>query len=141
LCAIVREHAMSILLKTLDQVPGVGTTDGPALAFAARQTSARAIVRARVAAEVARYNETEEPSGLVGWLAPPEPELVLNGPRRERRRPLDVERQVEVAFEAIRRRRVVLLFNGAQVEDLDAPLTITPVSEARFLRLVPLVGG
>jgi hypothetical protein len=41
----------------------------------------------------------------------------------------------------VRKRRVVILFNGAQVDDLDAPLVLTPISEARFLRLVPLVGG
>jgi len=28
-----------------------------------------------------------------------------------------------------------------QVRDLDDPLVVTPVSEARFLKLVPLVGG
>ncbi|MCC6775999.1 MAG: hypothetical protein IT537_05075 [Hyphomicrobiales bacterium] len=132
---------MSILLKTVDQVPGVGSSEGPSLAFTTRTSSARAIVCARVAAEVARYNDADEPAGLVQWLPVPESERVLNAPRRERRRPLDVERQVEVALEAIRRRRIVLLFDGVQIEDLDAPLTVTPVSEARFLRLVPLVGG
>jgi hypothetical protein len=33
------------------------------------------------------------------------------------------------------------MFNGVQVSDIDAPLLVTPVSEARFLQLVPLVGG
>jgi len=36
---------------------------------------------------------------------------------------------------------VILLFNGVQVEDIDAPLMLTPVSETYFLRLVPLAGG
>jgi len=36
---------------------------------------------------------------------------------------------------------VILMFNGVQVEDIEVPLLITPVSEARFLKLVPLVGG
>jgi hypothetical protein len=40
-----------------------------------------------------------------------------------------------VALEAIRKGRVILMFNGVQVEDIDAPLLITPVSEARFLKL------
>jgi hypothetical protein len=66
-------------------------------------------------------------------------ECELNGPRR--RRELDADRQVEVALEAVRMGRVIILFNGVQVEDLDADLLVTPVSEARFLRLVPLVGG
>ena len=81
------------------------------------------------------------PRVFVGLVTPTERERELNGPRRERRPPLDLESQVKVALEAIRKRRVILLFNGVQVEDIDAPLVITPVSEARFLRLVPLAGG
>ena len=46
-----------------------------------------------------------------------------------------------MALEAIRKGRVILMFKCVQVEDIDAPLLITPVSEARFLKLVSLVGG
>jgi hypothetical protein len=132
---------MTVMLNTLDQVPGIGAIEGPRLTFDARAVSAREIVRARVAAEVERYNNADDPPPLVGWVTPAEPERALNGPRRERRRPLDAEHQIEVALEALRKRRVVLLFNGIQVEDIDAPLMLTPVSEALFLRLVPLAGG
>jgi hypothetical protein len=132
---------MTIMLNTLDQVPGIGTVEGPQLTFEAREVSAREIVRARVTAEVERYNNADDPPRFVGWVTPAEPERTLNGPRRERRRPLDTERQIEVALEALRKRRVILLFNGVQVEDIDAPLLLTPVSEAYFLRLVPLAGG
>lgn len=132
---------MAIMLKTLDQVPGFGTVEGPQLAFEARRVSAREIVRARVAAEVAQYNSADGLPPVAGWMATAEPERRLNGARRERRRPLDTERQIEVALEAIRKRRVILMFNGVQVEDIDAPLLLTPVSVARFLRLVPLAGG
>jgi hypothetical protein len=132
---------MTITLKTLDQVPGIGTVEGPQLAFESRHVSAREIVRARVAAEVAHYNSADGLPPFAGSATPAEPERALNGPRRERRRPLDTERQIEVALEAIRKRRVILLFNGVKVEDIDAPLLLTPVSVARFLRLVPLAGG
>ena len=132
---------MTVMLNTLDQVPGIGAIEGPRLTFDARAVSAREIVRARVAAEVERYNNADDPPPLVGWVTPAEPERALTGPRRERRRPLDAEHQIEVALEALRKRRVVLLFNGIQVEDIDAPLMLTPVSEALFLRLVPLAGG
>jgi hypothetical protein len=132
---------VTVMLNTLDQVPGIGAIEGPRLTFDARAVSAREIVRARVAAEVERYNNADDPPPLVGWVTPAEPERALNGPRRERRRPLDAEHQIEVALEALRKRRVVLLFNGIQVEDIDAPLMLTPVSEALFLRLVPLAGG
>jgi hypothetical protein len=134
-------HTMTVVLNTLDQVPGIGTIEGPRLTFEARAVSAREIVRARVAAEVERHNSADGPPRLVGWATPAEPERTLNGPRRERRRPLDTERQIDVALEALRKRLVILLFNGVQVEDIDAPLMLTPVSEAYFLRLVPLAGG
>jgi len=132
---------MTAMLNTLEQVPGIGTIEGPQLTFEARAVSAREIVRARVAAEVERHNSADGPPRLVGWATPAEPERTLNGPRRERRRPLDTERQIDVALEALRKRLVILLFNGVQVEDIDAPLMLTPVSEALFLRLVPLAGG
>jgi len=132
---------MTMMLKILDQTPGIGTVEGPELSFEVREVSAREIVRARVEAEVARHNNAEVSPGFVRWATPAGPERALNGARGERRRPLDLERQVEVAFEALRRRRVILMFNGVQVEDIDAPLPMAPVSEARFLRLVPLAGG
>ena len=133
---------MTVMLKTTDQVLGTGMIEGPQLTFRTREVTAREIVRARVTAEVERYNSSDEPRPFVGLVTPAEQEQELNGPRRPRPRSrLDVERQVQVALEALRKRRLIVMFNGVQVEDIDAPLLITPVSEARFLRLVPLVGG
>ena len=135
---------MSIVLETIDQVPGAGSTPGPQLSFKVGRITARDIVAARVELEVERYNsapETEAPR-LVGLVAPPPVELELNGPRRERsRRKLDAGTQTEIALDAVRRGRVVIMFNGVQVRDLDEALVVTPVSEARFLKLVPLAGG
>jgi hypothetical protein len=131
---------MTVILKTMDQVPGSSSVHGPDLSFQAPTVTARKIVRARVEAEVERYNSDEERRPFVGLVAPAAAERELNGPRQGRR-PLDAERQIEVALDAIRKGRVILMFNGVQVEDIDAPLLITPVSEARFLKLVPLVGG
>ena len=132
---------MTVILKTMDQVPGAGSVHGPTLSFRAATVTAREIVRTRVEAEVERYNSDEQGRPFVGLVAPADAERELNRPPRQRRRPLDPERQIEVALDAIRNGRVILMFNGAQVEDIDAPLMITPVSEARFLKLVPLVGG
>jgi hypothetical protein len=132
---------MTVILKTVDQVPGAPTVAGPELSFQVGQVTAREIVRARVTAEVARHNSEREPRKFVGLVQPPEQEQQLNPQRPERPRALDAERQIEVALEAVRKGRVIILFNGEQVTDIDAPLVVTPVSEARFLRLVPLVGG
>ena len=57
---------MTVMLKTIDQVPGTGTVEGPQLSFQAREVTAREIVRARVDAEVARYNSDEEPPPFSG---------------------------------------------------------------------------
>src|SRR5439155_24739648 len=87
-CSYDARHTMTAMLNTLEQVPGIGTIAGPQLTFEARAVSAREIVRARVAAEVERYNSADDPPRLVGWATPAEPERTLNGPQHERRRPV-----------------------------------------------------
>jgi hypothetical protein len=133
--------AVAVILETVDQVPGSSTVKGPRLSFRVAEVTAREIVRTRVRIEVERHNSDPQPSRFVGLIEPPKEEQALNGPRRERPRRLDVESQIAAALEAVRRGRVIILFNGEQVGDLDAPLLVTPVSEARFLRLVSLAGG
>jgi hypothetical protein len=131
---------MSVVLNTVDQVLGSPLAEGPPLSFKVSQVTARDIVRERVRLEVERYNSDGPQWSFVSLVAPAKEERELNAPRAQRR-PLDAERQIAVALEAVRKRRVIILFNGAQVDDLDAPLVVTPFSEARFLKLVPLVGG
>ena len=132
---------MTVLLKTIDQIPGRGTFDGPSLNLDLGQVTARAIIRARVIEEVEHYNRDGAIPAHAGLITPAPQEEVLNRPRHQRRQLLDPERQVDVALAAVRAGRVIILFNGEQVSDLDAPLPVTPVSEARFLRLLPLAGG
>jgi hypothetical protein len=132
---------MAVTLKTIDQTPGAPVTKGPELSFKTGQVTVREIVCARVRTEVERYNKDPMPRSFAGLVNPPPEELELNAPRPLRPRELNAEAQIEVALDAVRRGRVIVLFNGEQVTDIDAPLVVTPVSEARFLKLVPLVGG
>jgi hypothetical protein len=132
---------MSVVLKTVDQVLGSPVMEGPPLSFAVGAITAGDIVRTRVRMEVERHNSSDEPRGFASLVTPAQQERELNGAQRAPRRPLDAERQIEVALEAVRKGRVIIMFNGVQVRDLDEPLDVTPVSEARFLKLVPLVGG
>ena len=132
---------MSVVLKTVDQVLGSAMAEGPELSFEVGRITAHDIVCARVRLEVERHNSNAPDWSFVSLVTPAQEERELNGPRNAKRRPLDAERQIEVALEAVRKRRVIILFNGAQVNDLDAPLVVTPISEARFLKLVSLVGG
>jgi len=131
---------MSVVLNTIDQVLGAARSAGPQLSFPVERITARQIVRTRVLMEVERYNSSA-PDDAFSLIAPAREEHVLNGPRRLERRKLNAERQVEAAIDAVRKGRIIIMFNGEQVRDIDAPLLVTPVSEARFLRLVPLVGG
>lgn len=131
---------MDSLVSTFDKVPGAPQREGPQLSFPRGATTAREIIEARVRLEVERYNagETSVRSSL---FAPTDAERALNGPRRDRRVQLDIERQIDCALDAVRAGRLIVIFNGQQVSDIDRPLAMTPVSEARFLRLVALVGG
>ena len=132
---------MSFCIRTIDQVPGTPIVEGPQLTFRVGQVTAREIVRARVRIEVDRHNSTLQPKSHLGLIDTPEEENVLNSPRRERARDSIPRARSRLRWIPIRRGRVIVLFNGEQVSDLDALLMVTPVSEARFLRLVPLVGG
>jgi hypothetical protein len=132
---------MSVVLNTVDQVLGAAKSAGPQLSFPRDRISAREIVRSRVLMEIDHYNRSASADHALTLLFPAKEEHALNGPRRLQPRPLNAERQIEVALEAVRKGRIVIMFNGVQVSDIDAPLLVTPVSEARFLQLVPLVGG
>ena len=132
---------MSVILKTIDQTPGAPVAEGPELSFKTGQVTVREIVCTRVRMEVERHNKDPKTRSFTVLVRPPPEELDLNPPRRERPRELSAESQIEVALNAVRTGRVIVLFNGEQVTDIDAPLVVTPVSEARFLKLVPLVGG
>jgi hypothetical protein len=132
---------MSVILNTVDQVLGAARSAGPQLSFPVDRITAHDIVRTRVLKEVERYNADAPADHAFSLIIPAKQEQTLNAPRPSQRHHLNAERQIEVAFEAIRKGRIIIMFNGVQVSDLDAPLLVTPVSEARFLQLVPLVGG
>src|SRR3954451_21611220 len=110
---------MTLLLKTVDQIPGRGTFDGPSLSLDLGQVTARAIIRARVIEEVERFNRDGSIPAHAGLVVRPLQEELLNGQRDPRRQLLDPESQVNVALAAVLAGRVIILFNGEQVSDLD----------------------
>lgn len=132
---------MSVLIRTVDQAFGSPQEEGPQLSFPVGTVTAREIVSSRVRLEVERYNSDPSPRVVPSLVMPACRERELNEPLRSPRRLLDADRQIEIAMDAVLRGRVIIIFNGEQVMDIDAPLFVTPVSEARFLKLVPLVGG
>jgi hypothetical protein len=130
---------MSIMLRITDKELGAAEIVAPDLLVPLLTISAREILRLRVEAEVERYNVTRGASHLLIQPAPRESEL--NGSRKARFRELKVAPQIALAIEAVEKCRVIMLLNGRQVTSLDETFLLTPDSEARFIRLVPLVGG
>ena len=130
---------MSVMLKVIDKEMGAAEVAAPDLLVPLLTISAREILRLRVEAEVERYNETCGAAALL--IEPHWRETSLNPDRKSRFRALKLEPQVAVASEAIEKGRVIMLLDGRQVTDLDEKFVLTPASEARFIRLVPLQGG
>jgi len=130
---------MSIMLKIIDKAIGAAEVAAPDLLVPLLTVSAREILRLRVEAEVERYNETCGATALL--IEPHWRESELNTDRKQRFRAMKLEPQVARAIEAVEKRRVIMLLDGRQVTDLDEKFVLTPASEARFIRLVPLRGG
>jgi hypothetical protein len=104
-----------------------------------RLTAAELISR-RVTQEVEEYNAST-PEYFRGLVEPTRAEAVLNGPKIRERRRLDPQAQCETALRAFQTNGFFLLVDDRQVEELDEVLVLSPESEVRFVKLVPLVGG
>lgn len=131
---------MEAVLKIWDETPGQGKREAAELRLASERITAGELIRRRVEAEVAAWN-AKTGEIFQGLIQPNESERVLNGYRLKKRRKLDPENQAKVALEAFRKNAFILLFDDRQIEDPHEYITITPTSEAVFLKLVPLVGG
>jgi hypothetical protein len=122
------------------------TTSGKALAtldlqLEAEQVTVDELIRARVHQEVRAHNARRESAPRFNGLVQPErTERELN-PDRGAFKPVDAERQTEVALHAFERGQILLLVDDRQVQELDQQVTLRPDSTVTFLKLVPLVGG
>lgn len=102
--------------------------------------TARELIRARVYEEVRAHNRSAA-ERFHGLVQPSGTERDLNGYRFKKRRPLDWQKQVEVALEAFESNGFLLLVDDQQVTSLDEEVHLRPDSRVSFLKLVPLVGG
>ena len=55
--------------------------------------------------------------------------------------PLDLEAEVQKAQQAFVAGRFLILVDGQRYTQLDEPVTLTPQSGVKFVRLMPLTGG
>jgi hypothetical protein len=123
------------------------TTSGKALAtldlqLEAEQVTVAELIRARVHQEVRAHNADRAAAPRFNGLVQPErTERELNARGGGTVKPVDAEKQTEVALHAFGRGQILLLVDDRQVEELDQQVTLRPDSTVTFLKLVPLVGG
>ncbi len=109
------------------------------LSFDRIEVSVRDIITERVIQEVALYNQ-KSADYQYALVKPTEQEKVLNGPR-SKRKPVDVEKQIEVALQAFEGNGFFILIDDNQAESLDEVVVIRPDTVVSFIKLTPLVGG
>ncbi len=121
------------------------------LRLVSERTSARDLIRRRIADEVGSVNEkrrvhAEGHARTRSYLIPVDEngaEGRLNGlsPRVSKVSLLDEEAELERALAAFERRRFIMLIDDRQLDDLDSPVILTPGAEVIFIYLTPLAGG
>ena len=122
-----------------ETIPGKRSHSGP-VTLEAGPLTVREMIRSRVQQEVWRYNQSL-PELFQGLIQPEASEQVLNGFRMKTKRPLDWEKQYQRACASFEKNGFLVVVNGSQVTELDAPLDLQSDSEIQFVKLVPLVGG
>jgi hypothetical protein len=131
---------MTLALKIIDQTPGAHPPVVRQLYLASERITLRELLTRRIEEEVAALNAGNDAiRPLV--VAPSEQERRLNGEPPKRSTTIDAGRQLAAAVEAFQRTRILVVVNRRQLLDLDEDITVTPDTEVRFIKLVPLVGG
>ncbi len=109
--------------------------------------SVREIIRARVWQEVQDYNTGQQAVAFQGLVQPTATETKLNESRVPKEakhgafKPIDWQKQYEVALRAFETNGFFILINSRQAETLDEEFDVEPETEVSFVKLVPLVGG
>ena len=131
---------MSVALKIVDQTLGVHPHVTRELRLASERITLRELIERRIEEEVAAINAGR--SDVRPLVMPTRQEARLNGAKSvEAAQPVDPRKQLEAAITAFARTRIVVIVDGRQATDLDQQIVVTPQTEVRFIKLVPLVGG
>jgi hypothetical protein len=100
----------------------------------------RDLIRTRVREEVARYNL--KPSAIFAGLVQPDGSTrTATGFRMGSLRPIDWQRQADIAERAFGRNGFFVLVDGRQVTELEEQLALTGSTDVAFIKLTQLVGG
>jgi len=127
-------------VRLVDESPGNAEQLWLSIEAPSERLTLRDLIRLRVECEVERYNACL-PERYHGLIELDERERILQGRRPGRIRPLDPDKQVERAWKSFETNGFFVSIDGESIDSLDAQLRITPQSDIRFLKLVPLMGG
>jgi hypothetical protein len=131
---------MATAVTIYDEETVGGTKRSFVLSLASERLTVRDLILRRVTHEVEEYNKTRT-EHYAGLIQPTGAEVTLNGFHVRERRALDAGQQSEKALEAFGRNGFLLLVNNKQLTELDEQVVVTPGTQVRFVKLIPLVGG
>ena len=133
---------MAVTVKVRDETTAGDVLGALDLQLEHERISVRELIRARVHQEVRAFNAQQTSKDrFVGLVQPTDAERELNGYRLRKPRLIDADKQTATAWRAFERGNVLLLVDDRQAEELDEEVTLRPVADVVFLKLVPLVGG
>ncbi len=110
------------------------------LSFDKVKVSIEDIITQRVYQEVEEYNKRAV-NHKHALVQPKADELLLNSASKQKRRPVNTEKQVEIALHAFENNGFFMLVDDRQVEELDDVVIIKTGTTVSFVKLTPLVGG
>jgi len=131
---------MTVTVTIKDETAGGRVIRQTPVSFESELTTIKAIIIARVQAEVTAYNE-RLPEYYQGLIQPTDAEATLNGYRLKARRTIDPEEQCNVALEAFTRNGYFILVDNIQAESLDQMVVVNGETNISFVKLTPLIGG
>jgi hypothetical protein len=104
------------------------------------KTTIRDIIKARIYQEVQDYNQ-QLGEVFMGLVKPSAAEQAINGYKMKEKKPIDWQRQSDLALSAFMSNGFFVMINDQQAEALDEEVEIGPSTTVSFIKLVPLVGG
>ncbi len=113
------------------------------LEFQAEYITVAELIKRRIISEVEKYQQSVSEYSSHYLVTSTAMEKRLNDLENKtvKRAKIDIDKQIELAFEAFENNGFFILFDDSQVENLHQKLLVTNRSQVTFIKLTPLVGG
>ena len=131
---------MPITINIKDETAGGSIINETPITLDNELTTVKAIILARVNAEVEVYND-KQPEYFQGLVQPADAEKTLNGYRLKAKKQIDPAQQCLVALDAFKKNGYFVLIDNIQAESLEQMVVINSSTNISFVKLTPLIGG